>query len=68
MIQGKAHLNSEEKVKEKEYEFNHNNNNATSVKKGYKLLYQYYTQYKKVGIGQYCIIIKPQKIIPWKNE
>ena len=40
MIQGKAHLNSEEKVKEKEYEFNHNNNNATSVKKGYKLLSQ----------------------------
>ena len=41
---------------------------ASSVKKGHRLLYQKYTQYKKIGIGKYCIIVKPQKIIFWKNE
>lgn len=71
MTQGRAHLISEEKVKEKGYVFNHNNNNVPSVNEGHKLLYQKcqkYARYKKVGIGQYYVIIKLQIIMPWKNE
>ena len=70
MIQGKAYLITEgdqDKV-ERTCIFNHNNNNTFSVKKGHKLLYQKYTQYKKIGIGKFCIIVKPQKIIFWKNR
>lgn len=74
MIQGKAYLISEEDEKEEEEDkvertcIYDNNNDASSVKKGHRLLYQKYTQYKKIGIGKYCIIIRPQKIIFWKNE
>ena len=69
MIQGKAYLirEVEDKV-ERTYIYDHNNNNASSVKKGHRLLYQKYIQYRKIGIGKYCIIVKPQKIIFWKNE
>jgi PPOX class probable F420-dependent enzyme len=70
MIQGKAYLigkgDKEETGKTREND--HNNNNVPSLKKGQKLLYQKYIQYQRVGIGKYCIIIKPQKIIFWKNE
>jgi co-chaperonin GroES (HSP10) len=70
MIQGKAYLIGEKDGEEKGRgcEYDDNNNEIPSVKKGHKLLYQKYTQYQKVGIGKYCIIIKPQKIIFWKNE
>jgi PPOX class probable F420-dependent enzyme len=70
MIQGKAHLIGEKGGEEKGRgcEYDDNNNEIPSVKKGHKLLYQKYTQYQKVGIGKYCIIVKPQKIIFWKNE
>jgi PPOX class probable F420-dependent enzyme len=70
MIQGKAYLISEgDEDKAKGIcIYDHNNNDASSVKKGHRLLYQKYTQYKKIGIGKYCIIVKPQKIIFWKNE
>jgi len=73
MIQGKAYLISEEEEEdedkvERSCIYDHNNNDASLVKKGHRLLYQKYTQYKKIGIGKYCIIVKPQKIIFWKNE
>ena len=35
VTQGRAHLISEEKVKEKGYVFNHNNNNVLSVNEGH---------------------------------
>jgi PPOX class probable F420-dependent enzyme len=70
MIQGKAYLihKGDEKEMERTCEYDRNNNSVPSVKKGHELLYQKYTQYQKVGIGQHCIIVKPQKIIFWKNE
>lgn len=70
MIQGKAYLIGEgdEDELERTSKYDHNNNNVPSVKKGHRLLYQKYTQYQKIGIGKYCIIVKPQKIIFWKNE
>lgn len=71
MIQGKAYLIREEGDEDKVDRsciYHHNNNDASSVKKGHRLLYQKYTQYKKIGIGKYCIIVKPQKVIFWKNE
>jgi PPOX class probable F420-dependent enzyme len=69
MIQGKAYLIREEEYKVgRTYLYDHNNNNASSVRKGHRLLYQKYTQYEKIGIGKYCIIVKPQKIIFWENE
>ncbi len=70
MIQGKAYLIGEGDKEEmgKTCEYNHNSNNVPSLRKGHKLLYQKYAQYQRVGIGKYCIIIKPQKIIFWKNE
>lgn len=70
MIQGRACLIGEKDVEEngKDCESDHDNNKIPSVKQGHELLYQKYAQYQKVGIGEYCIILKPQKIIFWKNE
>jgi len=73
MIQGKAYLISEEEEEDEDKEernciYDHNDNYTSSVKKGHRLLYQKYHQYKKIGIGKYCIIVKPQKMIFWKNE
>lgn len=36
--------------------------------KVHKLLLAKYPQYKRVGIGESCIIIHPQKMIFWKNK
>ena len=70
MIQGKAYLIGEKDVEENGEccECDNDNNKIPSLKVGHKFLYQKYTQYQKVGIGHYCIIVKPQKIIFWKNE
>lgn len=70
MIQGKAYLIGEKGVEENGecYECDDDNNKIPSLKEGHKFLYQKYAQYQKIGIGQHCIIIKPQKIIFWKNE
>lgn len=72
MIQGKAYLIGEKDVEEKgrgcKYDDDEDNNKIPSLKEGHKFLYQKYTQYQKVGIGHHCIIVKPQKIIFWKNE
>jgi PPOX class probable F420-dependent enzyme len=60
MIQGKANLLKQEK---EQY-----NNNNQQLEKVHKLLYQKYSQYKDIGIGQCCIKIHPQKIIFWSNK
>jgi len=36
--------------------------------KVHKLLFAKYAQYKKVGIGNSCIMIDPQKVIFWRNR
>jgi PPOX class probable F420-dependent enzyme len=61
MIQGKANLLKQEKKQD-------NNNNNQQLEKVHELLYQKYSQYKDIGIGQYCIKIHPQKVIFWSNK
>ena len=36
------------------------------IEKAHKLLYEKYHQYQKIGIGELCIRISPEKIITWK--
>ena len=62
MIQGKANLLKQEK------EQDDNNDNNQQLEKVHKLLYQKYSQYKDIDIGQYCIKIHPQKVIFWSNK
>ncbi len=70
MIQGKAYLLNDKEEKENDNSIYDNNNtkNHSSLKDIHKLLYQKYPQYKKVGIGRYCITIQPEKIIYWSNK
>ena len=42
-------------------------NDKSLLTEAHKLLHQKYPQYNEVGIGQYCIKIKPKKIISWKD-
>ena len=58
MIQGKASL-----VGGKELE----QNKRALLKKAHKLLSAKYLQYQEIGIGEYVIMIVPQKVITWKN-
>jgi PPOX class probable F420-dependent enzyme len=60
MIQGKANL-----LKQGEEQ---DNNNNQILEKVHKLLYQKYSQYKDIGVGQNCIRIHPQKVILWSNK
>jgi len=57
MIQGKASL-----VGRKELE-----QNKRLLEKAHKLLSAKYLQYQEIGIGEYVIMIVPQKVITWKN-
>ena len=36
--------------------------------KVHKLLFRKYPQYKRVGLGESCIMIYPRKVIFWKNK
>jgi hypothetical protein len=27
-----------------------------------------YTQYQKIGIGEMCIMIKPEKVVSWRSS
>jgi hypothetical protein len=36
--------------------------------KAHDLLRNKYPQYQKIGVGKYVILIKPQKVIAWKNN
>jgi PPOX class probable F420-dependent enzyme len=59
MIQGKASIIGGKKLEQ---------NELLLLEKAHKLLSDKYLQYQKVGIGEYVIMIIPQKIITWKNE
>jgi len=59
MIQGKASIIGGKKLEQ---------NELLLLEKAHKLLSDKYLQYQKVGIGEYVIMIIPQKIITWKSE
>jgi hypothetical protein len=58
MIQGKASI-----IGGKELE----QNELVLLEKAHKLLSGKYIQYQEIGIGEYVIMIVPQKVITWKN-
>ena len=41
---------------------------SSLLAKVHKLLLAKYPQYKKVGIGESCIMMDPRKVIFWKNK
>jgi hypothetical protein len=55
MIQGKASI-----IGSKELEL-------VLLEKAPRLLSHKYLRYQKIGIGEYVIMIVPQKVITWKN-
>ena len=59
MIQGKASIIGGKKLEQ---------NELLLLEKAHKLLSDKYLQYQKIGIGEYVIMIIPQKVISWKNE
>jgi PPOX class probable F420-dependent enzyme len=59
MIQGKASI-----IGGKELE----QNELLLLEKAHKLLSDKYLQYQKIDIGEYVIMIIPQKVMTWKNE
>jgi PPOX class probable F420-dependent enzyme len=59
MIQGKASIIGGKKLEQ---------NELLLLEKAHKLLFDKYLQYQKIGIGEYVIMIIPQKVITWKNE
>ena len=59
MIQGKASIMGGKKLEQDEMPL---------LEKAHKLLRNKYPQYPKIGIGEYIIIIMPQKVIAWKND
>jgi PPOX class probable F420-dependent enzyme len=56
MIQGNASL-----INNIEYKQNR------LIQRIHRLLYEKYPQYLDIGIGEFCIMIQPQKVISWKN-
>lgn len=38
------------------------------VREAYKKLMTKYLQYQKVGVGEMCIIIAPEKVVSWSNS
>ncbi len=42
--------------------------NSKLMDKVHKLLISKYPQYKKIGVGNSCITIKPTKVTYWKNS
>jgi PPOX class probable F420-dependent enzyme len=61
MIQGRASLISNKKGEQE-------NELLLLLEKAHKLLSEKYHHYQKIGIGEYVIMIYPQKIMTWKNE
>ena len=57
MIQGNASL-----INNKE------NKQNRLIQRVHRLLYKKYPQYLDTGIGKFCIMIQPQRIINWKND
>jgi PPOX class probable F420-dependent enzyme len=60
MIQGKASVIGGKRKLDQ--------NEMSLLKKAHKLLRNKYPQYQKMGIGEYVIMIMPQKVIAWKND
>ncbi|KAG2475295.1 MAG: hypothetical protein NPMRth3_3800002 [Nitrosopumilales archaeon] len=42
--------------------------NSKLMDKIHKLLISKYPQYKKIGLGNYCITINPTKVTFWNNS
>ena len=59
MIQGMASIIGGKKLDE---------NEMSLLEKAHKLLCNKYPQYQKIGVGEYVIMIMPQKVIAWKND
>jgi PPOX class probable F420-dependent enzyme len=58
MIQGTAWIGGKELEQQ---------NELLLLEKVHRLLSRKYVQYRKIGIGEYVIMIVPQKVITWKN-
>jgi PPOX class probable F420-dependent enzyme len=56
MIQGDASLINNIKSKQNRL-----------IQRVHRLLYEKYPQYLTTGIGKFCIMIRPQRVINWKN-
>ncbi|MEW6604287.1 MAG: TIGR03668 family PPOX class F420-dependent oxidoreductase [Thermoproteota archaeon] len=41
---------------------------STKLQEAYKKLMTKYPQYQEIGLGEMCIIIKPEKVISWQNS
>lgn len=59
MIQGRASIIGKELEQQDE---------LLLLEKAHKLLSDKYLQYQKIGIGEYVIMIIPQKVITWENR
>jgi PPOX class probable F420-dependent enzyme len=58
MIQGRASIIGGKELEE---------NKRVLLEKAHKLLSDKYIQYQEIGIGEYVIMIVPQKVVTWKN-
>jgi PPOX class probable F420-dependent enzyme len=58
MIQGKASIIGGKKLEV---------NEQVLLERAHRLLSAKYDQYQEIGIGEYVIMIVPQKVITWKN-
>lgn len=38
------------------------------LQQAYKKLTTKYLQYQRIGLGEMCIIIKPEKVVSWRNS
>lgn len=54
MIQGKASIVSKSQ--------------DIQLQKAHKKLMIKYPQYQKIGLGEMCIIVKPEKVTSWRNS
>jgi PPOX class probable F420-dependent enzyme len=59
MIQGKASIIGGKKLDQDE---------MSLLEKAHKLLRNKYPQYQDIGVGEYVIMIMPQKVTDWKND
>jgi PPOX class probable F420-dependent enzyme len=59
MIQGKGSILGGKKLEQ---------NEMLLLEKAHKLLRNKYPQYQNIGVGEYLIMIMPQKVIVWKNH
>ena len=58
LFQGKASIIGRKELEE---------NEQVLLERAHKLLSAKYVQYQEIGIGEYVIMIVPQKVVAWKN-